>query len=225
MQEPAQHHTVVHFAIAPRSIVLVVATIAGIGVFTFLLLTILRVPNALSLALFAALADVIPFVGGLLATAPAVLTALSRGVSAGAVVLVTLVAYQEFESRILIPKMYGHVLRLAPTTVVLALLAGGLLHGVIGAILALPIVAGLQMTLLELRVEMSGDGSEDRPAQARHLPTEATYATMRAGATAPEASQIARTFAHGIREADAAAAAQVAEDAAVAAAASGGDAP
>jgi predicted PurR-regulated permease PerM len=178
-------------------------TSAAIGVFTFLLLVIFQVPNALSLALFAALVDVIPFVGGLLAGAPAVLSALSRGLPVGIVVLVTLFVYQEVENRVLIPRVYGRVLRLSPTTVVLALLAGGILLGVIGALLALPIAAGLQMMLQELRVELPGDDSADRSELARDAQTEATYERMSAGATAPEAGQIARDLAHDIRDADA----------------------
>ena len=178
-------------------------TSATIGVFTFLLLVICKVPNALALSLFAALVDVIPFVGALLASAPAVLAALIVGVPTGIVVLVVLLLYQEFESRILVPRLYGHVLRLSPTAVILALLAGGLLLGVIGALLALPIAAGLQMMLQELRVDMPGDDSDDRSAFARNAKTEATYERMSAGATAPEAGQIAKNLAHDIRDADA----------------------
>jgi len=183
-------------------------TSVAIGVFTYVLLVICGIPNALSLALFAAVVDVIPFIGGLLATAPAVLVALSKGVPTGLAVLLTLFIYQEFENRILVPRVYGRVLRLAPATVVLALLAGGLLLGVIGALLALPIAAGLQMVLAELKVELPGDDSEDRSAQARDAKTEATYERMSAGATAPEAGQIAKNLAHDIREADAADAAK-----------------
>jgi hypothetical protein len=161
-----------------------------------------KVPNALSLALFAALVDVIPFVGALLASAPAVLSALSVSVPVGLVVLVVLFVYQEFENRILVPKIYGRALRLSPTLVILALLAGGLLLGIIGALLALPIAAGLQMMLLELRVELPGDDSDDRVAHARDAKAEAAYERMSAGATAPEAGQIARNLAHDIRDAD-----------------------
>jgi predicted PurR-regulated permease PerM len=178
-------------------------TSAAIGVFTFLLLVNCKVPNALSLALFAAFADVIPFVGGFLAVGPAVLSALPRGLPVASVVLVSMFIYTEFENRILVPRVYGHVLRLSPTAVLLALLAGGTLLGVMGALLALPIAAGLQMILEELRVEMPGDDSDDRPARARNAKTEATYERMSAGSTAPEAGQIARNLAHDIRDADA----------------------
>jgi len=122
-------------------------TSAAMGVFTFLLLVICGVPNALSLSLFAALVDVIPFIGGLLAMAPVFLSALSRGLPVATVVLIALFVYQELENRILVPRVYGHVLRLSPATVVLALLSGGILLGVVGALLALPIAAGLQMML------------------------------------------------------------------------------
>ncbi len=181
-------------------------TSAAIGLFTFVLLVLCKVPNALSLALFAALVDVIPFIGGLLATAPAVLSALSRGLPVAIVVLVAMFLYQEIENRVLVPRVYGRVLRLAPTTVLLALLTGAILLGVIGALLALPIAAGLQMMLRELRVEMPGDDSADRSALARDAKTEATYERMSAGATAPDAGEIAKNLAHDIRDADAVAA-------------------
>jgi putative heme transporter len=119
------------------------------------------------------------------------------------VVLVAMFIYMEFESRILVPKVYGHVLRLSPTAVLLALIAGGTLLGVMGALLALPIAAGLQMMLEELRVEMPGDDSDDRGERARNAKTEATYERISAGSTAPEAGQIARNLAHEIRDADA----------------------
>ena len=178
-------------------------TSAAIGTFTFVVLAAFRIPNALSLALLAAVVDVIPFIGGLLATAPAVLSALSRGWPVAVAVLLLLFAYQEFENRVLMPKVYGRVLRLSPAVVVLALVTGGVLLGVIGALLALPIAAGLQMMLAELRVDMPGDDSDDRSALARDAKTEATYERMSAGATPPEAGQIAKTLAHDIRDADA----------------------
>ena len=181
-------------------------TSAAIGVFTFLLLLVCHVPNALSLALLAAVADVIPFVGGLLAAGPAVLSALPRGLPVAGVVMVALFLYMEFENRILVPRIYGQVLRLSPAAVILALLAGGILLGVMGALLALPIAAGLQMILKELRVELPGDDSDDRTARVQNAKTEATYERMSAGTTAPEAGQIASTLAHDLRTADAAAA-------------------
>jgi predicted PurR-regulated permease PerM len=191
-----------------------IITCTSIGLFTFVLLTVFGVPNALSLALFAALVDVVPFVGVIVAGFLAVLSALPRGLPVTAAVLGCMLVYMEFESRILVPRVYWHVLRLSPTTVILALLVGGTLLGVMGALLALPIAAGLQMILEELRVEMPGDDSDDRTVRARDAKAEATYERMSAGSTAPEAGLIARELAHDIREVDAVRKAKEAREAA-----------
>jgi len=186
-------------------------TSALIGAFTFVLLAGFKVPNALSLALLGALVDVIPFVGGTLVIIPAVLSALPVGPGVAGAVLLCQLVYMEFESRILVPRIYGQVLRLSPTVVILALIAGGTLMGVVGALLALPITAVLLMMLEELRVELPGDDSVDRPMQARHARQEAKYELMSAGATAPEAGEIAKHLAHDSRDADLLAIAQAAE--------------
>jgi predicted PurR-regulated permease PerM len=177
-------------------------TSAAIGLFTFALLVVCGVPNALPLALFAAVVDVIPFIGGFLVVVPAVLSALPRGFAVAGIVLTALMMYMEFESRVLIPRIYGHVLRLSSTVVILALVAGGTLMGIMGALIALPIAAGLQMMLEELRVDMPGDDSVDRTEIAKHAKTEATYELMSAGATAPDAGEIAKNLAHDIRDAE-----------------------
>ena len=178
-------------------------TSISIAAFTFLLLIACGVSNALALALLAALMDIFPFVGGLLATGPAVLSALSRGPGAAVVVLVGMFLYQQFENKVLVPRVYGRALRLSPAVVVLALISGGTLLGMIGALLALPIAAGLQMIIEELDVDMPGDDSDDPSERARDRKTEAAYELMSAGATAPEAGQIATGLAHDIRDADA----------------------
>jgi putative heme transporter len=175
------------------------------GVFTYILLMVLHVPNATSLAIFAALVDVIPFIGGMIVIIPAVLSALPQGLPIAGFVLFALSFYMEFESRVLVPRIYGKALRLSPTAVILALIAGGTLLGIVGALIALPIAAGLVMMVQELRVEMPGDNSIDRDGIARHQKAEAIYEQMSAGATAPEAGDIARTLAADQREAELAA--------------------
>jgi predicted PurR-regulated permease PerM len=178
-------------------------TSVAIGIFTFLLLLICHVPNALSLALLAAVVDVIPFIGGLMVIIPALLSALPQGLPVAGVVLASLLIYMEFENRILVPRIYGQVLRLSSTVVILALVAGGTLMGIMGALLALPIAAGVLMILEELRVELPGDDSVvDRSERARDAKMEATYEKMSAGTTPSEAGQIAKSLVHDIRDAD-----------------------
>jgi len=180
-------------------------TSAAIVVFTFLLLLVCGVPNALALAVFAGLTDVIPFIGGIIAMTPAVLAAIPQGAAIAITVLVAMIVYQEFESRILVPRVYGRVLRLSAAAVIIALLIGGMLLGVLGALLALPVAAGLQMVVREMRVEMPGDDTDDQELRRRDEHAEAAYERLSAGAPARDAAVIASRLAERIRKADAAA--------------------
>jgi hypothetical protein len=144
-----------------------------------------------------------------------VLFALARGPTIAIVVAVVLICYQEFESRILVPRIYGRVLRLPSAAVLLALLIGGTLLGVIGALLALPIAAGLQMIGRELRLELPGDDTDHRELRARDQEAEETYERRSAGAPAEEAGVIATELAKEILSEDAAVAGDEAAAAAV----------
>ncbi len=172
-----------------------VITSAAITVYAFALLSVCRVPNALALACFAGMTDVIPFVGGLLATTPAVMASLSRGVGIAAIVLAGFVVYQSFESRVLVPRIYGRALRLSSATVLVALLVGGELLGVVGALIALPVAAGIRMLIEELRVELPGDDTDDTVLRARDAQMERVYAARSAGADPEEAAAVAVAIA------------------------------
>ena len=148
-------------------------TSLAMALFTFALLTVCGVPNALPVAVFAGITDVLPFIGGLLALVPALLASISRGAVVVVAVLVAMIVYQEVESRVLVPRIYGRVLRLAPVTVLVALMIGGELLGALGAILALPVAAGLRMIMTEMRVELPG---EVGPIQAPRQSDEAVRA-------------------------------------------------
>ena len=79
---------------------------------------------------------------GIIATAaPAALIALSVSPTAAVAIVVVLLAYHAVENYLLIPWVYGKQLRLSTLSVLLAFLAGGILAGAFGALLALPIVA------------------------------------------------------------------------------------
>ncbi len=96
-----------------------------------------------------------------------VLAALARGPVVAAVVLLTMLAYEEFESRVLVPRIYGRALRLPSSVVLLALLAGGTLMGILGALLALPVAAAVRMLIAELRVELPGEQEQVADAEQR----------------------------------------------------------
>lgn len=99
------------------------------------------VPGALPLALIAAICDVIPVAGIVVVTSLATLSALTVSPSTALTVFGFFVGYHLFEAYLLIPRLYGRQMQLSTLTVLFAILAGGTLGGIPGAILALPLVA------------------------------------------------------------------------------------
>ncbi|MDP9373083.1 MAG: AI-2E family transporter [Chloroflexota bacterium] len=170
------------------------------GLFAFALLRLLGVPNALALAILAAFTDLIPFIGSWLATTPAVLAALSVGPGQALIVLVSMVLYQEFESRVLIPRVYGQTLRLSPVAVMVALLVGGKLLGVVGALLALPITAGLRVVVAHLRIDLPGEQPGEPARRAAEDHAEAFYAERTADSSAVEAAVTATALADAMQD-------------------------
>jgi predicted PurR-regulated permease PerM len=109
--------------------------------FCGIVLSVLRVPAVVPLAILAGLCDVIPVVGVILATVPAVLLALTVSPATAGIVLACYVGYHVVEAYFLVPRIYGQSLRLSTLAVLLALLVGTTLQGLIGAVLVLPLVA------------------------------------------------------------------------------------
>jgi predicted PurR-regulated permease PerM len=177
-----------------------VITSLAITIFTFGLLTALRVDDALALAMFAGLTDVIPFIGGYVASAPAILSVAPQGTGFMLLVAALMFLYQEFESRILVPRVYGRTLRMSPAIVLLALLIGGTLLGILGALLALPIAAGLQMMVRELRVELPGEEHLDEKIRQRDERAEQAYEQLAAGEPVEKAAAIAGKLAQKLKE-------------------------
>lgn len=142
-----------------------VITCLMMGIFMFVLLRAFGVPNALALATFGAIADVLPFIGAFLTMAPAVVAAFSVSQWVAVAVFLLMLVYEEFESRVVIPLVYGRALRLPSSVVLFSLLAGATLAGIVGALLALPVAATILMLIEELRVELPGDNKEPATVQ------------------------------------------------------------
>jgi predicted PurR-regulated permease PerM len=178
-------------------------TSLSIAVFVLALLTISGSPDAMALALFAGLTDIIPFVGGYVASTPVIIAASPHGTAITVLVFVLMALYQEFESRILVPRVYGRQLRLPPAVVLVALLVGGTLGGVLGALLALPIAAGLRMVIRELRVDLPGE-SPHADASIQQLDERATavYEELSEGQSAVDAGVIAEDLASIVKRSE-----------------------
>jgi predicted PurR-regulated permease PerM len=171
-----------------------------IGAFVFIVLWFAGTPHALALAVFAAFADLIPFVGGALALLPAVAATLPRGVLPAVVVFVAILLYQQVEGHLLIPRIYGQTLRLSPLAVLVALLVGGELLGIVGALLALPLAAGIRVLVEQLRIELPGEQPGETAQRATDEEAEALYAVQTEGASAAEAAVVATALAEDMQE-------------------------
>ena len=111
------------------------------GLYAFIVLALFHVQNAGFLAIIAAIFDVLPLVGFFLFTIPAMAMALT--VSPGTALLIGALygVYHLIENYFIVPKVYGNRLRLSSLTVLISCLAAGMLAGVIGIIIVLPLVA------------------------------------------------------------------------------------
>jgi predicted PurR-regulated permease PerM len=127
---------------------------------------------AVFFGLFYGLMELIPYVGPVLGAAPPVLIALFEDPLTAIWLVLLFVALQQLEGHIVAPLVFGRALRINPLLVIFALLFGAHLHGVIGALVALPLVAMLRETVMylseHLRLEPWPVATAGRPAGLLH---------------------------------------------------------
>jgi predicted PurR-regulated permease PerM len=132
-----------------RGTVLVAATHAVVIGAT---LAIVGVPLVAALAVLVFLASFIPLVGLLFAGAVVILVTLAtKGWIAAVIVLAVFVGEDQLESHLLQPLVVGRIVRLHPLAVILALAVGGVVAGIPGAVVAVPIAAAINRAAPELR--------------------------------------------------------------------------
>lgn len=120
------------------------------GVVSLIVFLILDLPYAVLLALWVAVADLIPLVGATLGALPAIILAFIGGVPGGLITTGYFIGYQQFENHVLQPYVYGKTIQLNPFVVLVALIIGVELAGFLGALLALPIAGSVQVLLNNL---------------------------------------------------------------------------
>lgn len=113
-------------------------------------LWLLGIPYLYVLALLSGVGEMIPVVGPILSAIPAVAVAASVSLKKVLLVVAFFVLQQQFENHVLVPKVMSRQVGVSAVTVIVALLIGGKLLGIVGAILAVPTAAILQVLLLEL---------------------------------------------------------------------------
>lgn len=121
-----------------------------IGTTTAIGLALMGVPYFYVLALIAGIGEMIPIVGPIVSALPAIAVAftVSPGLALG--VAIFFMAQQQLENAVLVPKVMGHTVGLGAVTVITALIVGGELLGIVGALLAVPTAAIVKVLIEEL---------------------------------------------------------------------------
>jgi|HubBroStandDraft_4_1064222.scaffolds.fasta_scaffold04874_5 predicted PurR-regulated permease PerM len=134
------------------------ATSAIAGVVVLITLMALGVPFPFLWALWVALVDFLPMIGGALAGIPVVLFALAHSVEAGIVTLVIFLIYTQAENHILNPVIMSRTVRINPLLVLVSILVGaslgnwigGFFGGFVAALLAIPVAGAMQVIVREI---------------------------------------------------------------------------
>jgi predicted PurR-regulated permease PerM len=144
------------------------------GLFTLVGLLVLRVPFAFALSAVATILYIVPIFGTILSSVPIVLLALSAGgLGKGLLALGWILVIHALEAYVLNPKIMGDAARIHPVLIVLALVIGERTHGIVGALLAVPVASVvvavfrfLQRKLAELDERAASAAREPPPPVA-----------------------------------------------------------
>lgn len=118
---------------------LLIMLVTGVG--SYVGLTLIGVPFALPLGIFAFLTEAIPIAGPIIAGVVMIVVALTESPGAAALTLGLVIVIQQAESLVLVPVIQGRLISISPVVALLAVLAGSAIGDIPGAILAIPLVA------------------------------------------------------------------------------------
>ena len=121
------------------------------GVVTLVASLSLGVPLAPLLAVWVAICNPMPQIGGFLGAVPFVAFGLTRGAVTGVICLVVFLIYQQTENHLLQPLIIGRAVRLTPPSTMVAALIGVAAGGVIGGMLAIPLLGATKAIYMALR--------------------------------------------------------------------------
>ena len=124
-----------------------------IGVITYIGLTLIHMPYAMSLALFAGVLEMVPVIGPIISAIPALIVALPLGTVNVASVAILYVLIQQIENNVLVPKVMQRTVGLNPLLTLIILLVGGKLFGLAGVVLAIPTALIMYLVYLEFNTD------------------------------------------------------------------------
>ncbi|HET6728454.1 MAG TPA: AI-2E family transporter [Jiangellaceae bacterium] len=113
------------------------------GITSGIVFLLLDMPFPALLALIVAVLDAVPQVGATIAAIIATIVALTVGIGTAVVVVIFFVIYQQLENYVIAPRVFASAVSLTPMSVFLAVLFGGTVGGLLGAVIALPVAASL----------------------------------------------------------------------------------
>ncbi|GAB2682316.1 AI-2E family transporter [Thalassiella azotivora] len=125
-----------------------IATINAVA--SYVMMTIVGIPYALVLAVVVGVFGLIPLVGATIGAVVVVVVALFSSVTDAVIVSVYYVAYQQFENYVIVPRIMQRTVAVPGALVIVAALAGGSLLGVLGALIAIPLAAGVLLVVQEV---------------------------------------------------------------------------
>jgi predicted PurR-regulated permease PerM len=105
---------------------------------------------AIAFAVFYGVMELVPYIGPILGAAPPVLVALFTHPISAVWLVILFIALQQLEGHVVAPQVFGHTLRINPILVIFALLLGLHVDGIVGALIALPILSVLRETVVYL---------------------------------------------------------------------------
>ena len=139
------------------------ATIAGLA--AFVVLSILGVPAPLALAVIVAVLDLLPLIGATIgALIVGVITLFTDFPTATIIWVIFAIAYQQFENYVIQPRIQSRAVQLDPFLIIVAALFGAFLLGVVGALLAIPTAAALQIAAREFLAYRRNPAEFDEPS-------------------------------------------------------------
>lgn len=128
---------------------IVISFIAGIV--SFAALALIGVPYVAPLAMWVAIADLIPMVGAMLGAAVCVIVAFFSGVRQGVITSIFFLVYQQIENYVIGPRVMKRTVDVSAASVIIAALVGGTLLGPVGVLLAVPAAASIKVVASEMR--------------------------------------------------------------------------
>jgi predicted PurR-regulated permease PerM len=127
-----------------------------IAVFDFIGLSIIGVPYALILAIFAGIMEIVPYIGPIISAVPGVLLGFMVSPTVGLLSLAVYIIAQQFENHVIVPQVMKKAVGLNPIAVILALMIGANLAGTLGAILAIPVATAVGLFVGDLMNKKEG---------------------------------------------------------------------